>query len=97
MNSIARYEVRTWGYLVAGIYDTQAGAWVATSIPFPLARQRAEELNTPPARPGWLISQLRDRGICEICADEPSATEWAGTGQMIGWKCCEIKRAQYGN
>lgn len=42
--------------------------------------------------PAWVISQRRERGICEICGDEPAATEWAGTGQLIGWACEKRKR-----
>ena len=42
--------------------------------------------------PEWITSQLRTDGICEICADAPAATTWAGTGQEICWNCCEKKR-----
>jgi hypothetical protein len=44
-------------------------------------------------KPAWLVSQLRDRGICEECAQEPAATEWAGTGELIGWTCCGKRQA----
>jgi hypothetical protein len=43
-------------------------------------------------KPAWLISQLRDRSICEICARKRAETQWAGTGQLICWGCLEVKR-----
>lgn len=43
--------------------------------------------------PVWVVSQLRARGVCECCGERPAVTEWAGTGQLICWECCEIKRS----
>jgi hypothetical protein len=44
--------------------------------------------------PAWVASQRRARGDCERCGQYPAVTEWAGTGQLICWECCESKRAQ---
>jgi len=41
--------------------------------------------------PEWITSQLRARGLCECCGQQPAATTWAGTGQEICWDCCETK------
>jgi hypothetical protein len=47
--------------------------------------------------PGWVTSQRKARGLCEICGQEQAVTIWAGTGQEICWTCCEAKReAQQG-
>lgn len=46
-------------------------------------------------KPAWLVSQLRDRGICEICAESPAETIWAGTGQRICQTCHEAKGKQF--
>ncbi|MGH3155156.1 MAG: hypothetical protein ACRDNF_01060 [Streptosporangiaceae bacterium] len=40
----------------------------------------------------WQRQRLRAQGRCELCAQEPAATEWAGTGELIGWACLERKR-----
>jgi hypothetical protein len=44
--------------------------------------------------PEWITSQRKARGLCECCGQEPAATEWAGTGQIICWPCCDSKREQ---
>jgi len=43
--------------------------------------------------PGWIKSQRRDRYLCEVCGDR-AVTEWAGTGELLCWVCCEVKRSQ---
>lgn len=45
------------------------------------------------ALPAWIASHRRAHGDCEACGERPAATEWAGTGQLICWECCEKKRA----
>jgi hypothetical protein len=44
--------------------------------------------------PEWVTSQRRARGLCEQCGQAAAVTEWAGTGQLICWPCCEEKRAE---
>lgn len=44
-------------------------------------------------KPQWIIDQLRARGTCERCGNRPAATEWAGTGELICWECCDARRA----
>jgi formylmethanofuran dehydrogenase subunit E len=47
------------------------------------------------SKPLWLISQLRDRNVCEQCAERTAATEWAGTGELLCWPCCEARQDAY--
>ena len=45
-------------------------------------------------KPGWLVSQLRDRGICEDCCERRGETYWQhADGPLICWECCEKRRA----
>ena len=46
-------------------------------------------------KPQWLVSQLRDRHTCEHCASRTATTEWAGTGELLCWPCCEARVAAY--
>jgi hypothetical protein len=39
---------------------------------------------------GWRWTQLP---ACECCNNAIAMTQWAGTGQMICWACCEAKQA----
>jgi hypothetical protein len=59
------YEVRTYGYLTAGLWDTAAGAWTEhVNLPFPDARRLA----------GWLNSEARGdqrRAACPLTARFP--------------------------
>jgi hypothetical protein len=50
---------------------------------------------TANGKPLWLISQLRDRNICQQCASRTATTEWAGTGEFLCWPCCEARQAAY--
>jgi hypothetical protein len=47
------------------------------------------------SKPAWLISQLRDRHMCQQCASRTAATEWAGTGKLLCWPCCEKRQAAH--
>jgi formylmethanofuran dehydrogenase subunit E len=43
--------------------------------------------------PEWVRSQIKARGLCEQCGEQPQATEWAGNGQLICWSCCDKRIA----
>ena len=44
--------------------------------------------------PEWIISQRRARCECERCGHR-AATEWAGTGELLCWACCESRQAEH--
>jgi hypothetical protein len=46
------------------------------------------------AVPAWIVSQRRDRGLCECCGQRPAVTAWQHQdGPLICWECCDKKRA----
>ena len=60
-------------------------------ILMPVAQSGQKAVTTVP---DWVVSQRRARGDCESCGERPAVTEWAGTGELICWECCERKRGQ---
>lgn len=40
---------------------------------------------------GWGWSKLPE---CQACGNAVAQTEWAGTGEMICWDCCDIRQGR---
>jgi hypothetical protein len=76
-------------------YEVEAASYLAAEADV-LGREGTE--GTQPytrivkgwVKEGWRWTQLP---ACECCGNAIAMTQWAGTGQMICWTCCEVKQA----